>query len=105
MPRCFITQEVGTTVFISYTLSAPYALDDLYVKYSLTPTTGVSVEETMPFDGNNTLSFDDLSRDQEYSFSLQLCDTLTKCGNSCSIVFFPNTVSGALFPRGGLVYM
>ena len=99
-PRCFITQEVGTTVFISYTLSAPYALDDLHVKYSLTPTTGMSVEEVEPFDSNNVLSFDDLSRDQEYSFSLQLCDNVTECGESCSLTFVPNTVSAALSPQG-----
>ena len=95
-PLCFITEEVGSRVLISYTLPAPFALEYLFVKYSLMQTSDMSLinGDNKPFDGNNVLSFPDLFRGQEYSFSLQLCDDNgTKCGESCNIIFVPNTVS------------
>lgn len=94
-PLCFITEEVGTRVFISFTLSAPFALDDLTVDYSLVTTSDMQQvnKSTIPFDGSNTLSFSGLFRNLEYQFSLKLCDNVVNCGDSCTLNFTPNTVS------------
>lgn len=96
-PQCFLTEEVGNMAVISFTLTAPYALEYLTFDYSFANET-VNVSETDRwFNGTNSLSFTELSRNVQYRFMLRLCDSNPilsdkRCGNSCMLNFFPSQV-------------
>ena len=91
-PLCYITEDLGTIVAISFTVSSPYALDRLLVDYSLSSVeypdrdivmSGINFE-------SNVLNFTGLIRYNEYTFKLRLCDA--KCSDECTITFTPTMV-------------
>ena len=102
-PQCFITEDRGYSVFISYTVTAPYALDALYYQYSLENKMGLSVDsQTAVINSttNNTLELMNVVRNTEYVFRLRLCDgsrSPNLCSSHCVISFNSSSVSILLF--------
>ncbi len=90
-PHCFLAENVGSLVAISYTLTAPYSLNGLTVNYTLDPLPA-SAPPNDSFDGNNTLIFGKLDRNISYSFSLMLCYGGSDCSPGCDLTFTPSQV-------------
>lgn len=92
-PICFLADNRGSSVTVSFTISAPFALDELSVNWQLidtTSTTRVSTD-THGFENNSLTIL--VERNTAYTFSLRLCN-LQGCGDYCSsIAFTTNTVS------------
>ena len=92
-PTCYIANDLGNMVSISYTITAPYALDMLSVNYSLVPTpANHSLDTNRSFDGNNVLNFTGLSRSSVYLFRLMLCDMDNICSDPCELNFTTSQV-------------
>ena len=90
-PHCFLAENIGSLVAISYTLTAPYSLNDLTVSYTLDPLPASAPPNDF-FDGNNTLVFRKLDRSISYSFSLMLCYGGSDCSPPCELTFTPSQV-------------
>ena len=101
-PMCFLTEELGNMAVISFTLSTPYALNNLNLEYSLTSSPPDPANINVPnrkFNGNNSLPFTGFSRNVEYTFRLRLCEgdaslPNNQCSNQCMLTFFPSQVGG-----------
>ena len=91
-PDVFITENVGSSVRISFTLSAPYALDRLTVNFSLTPLPSSDNPTNHTFNGTNVLVFNGLIRTKTYRFTLMLCDWDVGCSDPSSLEFQPSQV-------------
>ena len=99
-PNCYKTEDIGTAVEISFTITTPYALDQLYVSHKL-----ISVYEPNPafmtklFSEltNNSFRFTSLVRNTNYIFELKLCDQnpndMNRCSDPCSLSFTASMVS------------
>ena len=91
-PACFLADNRGSSAIFSFTVTAPFSLDELNVDYQLnTSSTIIETSNRLPFT-NNSLTIP-VERNTEYIFHLRLCN-LQGCGDYCpSIRFTTNTVS------------
>lgn len=99
-PNCYRTEDIGTTVEISFTITTPYALDQLFVSHKLisvyepNPTFITKLFSNLP---NNSIRFTSLVRNTNYTFELRLCDQdpndIDRCSDPCSLSFIPSMVS------------
>ena len=92
-PVCFLVDNRGSSITISFTVSAPFALDELSVNWQLIDTTSTTIvsTDTHSFENNSLTIL--VQRNTAYTFSLRLCN-LQGCGDYCSrIAFTTNTVS------------
>ena len=91
-PVCFLVDNQGSSVVFSFTVTAPFALDELNVSWQLnTSSTTTVLSNTHPFNSSSLTI--PVERKTAYIFSLRLCN-LHGCGDYCSsIPFTTNTVS------------
>ena len=105
-PDCYITEDIGNGVEISFTITTPYALDQLYVSYKLisvyepNPTFITELFSNLSNNSNllsNSIRFTSLVRNTNYTFRLRLCDEdpndINQCSDPCSLSFIPSRVS------------
>ena len=84
-PRCYLVDDQGLAVFISFDVTHPFSLDSLSVRYRLVAdfedpaTVG---EQEKAFTSSNVLSLN-VSRNTRYEFELRLCN-VHGCGGYCS---------------------
>ncbi|XP_019849681.1 PREDICTED: uncharacterized protein LOC100635556 [Amphimedon queenslandica] len=94
-PRCFITEDRGHTVYISYTITTAYALDALYYNYTLESNVGnFDADQNIDPTTNNTLELVNIVRNTDYVFRLSLCDKSRLpylCSSHCVISFTSNS--------------
>jgi hypothetical protein len=91
-PTCFLVDNRGSSVTFSFTVTAPFALDELSVNWQLNTTSTTTVSsDTHSFENNSLIIR--VERNTAYTFSLRMCN-LQGCGDYCSsFAFTTNTVS------------
>jgi hypothetical protein len=75
-PRCYLVDDQGSTVTISFDVTHPFSLNSLKIRYTLVPDFQVpsSVNEIVEtFNANNVLVLP-VSRNTKYNFQLRLCN-------------------------------
>lgn len=96
-PRCFITEDRGHTVYVSYTITTAYALDGLYYEYALESNVGsYNDEQNIDPSTNNTLELMNIVRNTDYVFKLRLRDKSRspyRESSYCVVNFTSNSVS------------
>lgn len=91
-PICFLVDNQGSSVTFSFTVTAPFALNELNVHWQLNTSSTTTVSNNRQQFENSSLTIL-VERNTEYIFSLRLCN-LQGCGDYCSsIAFTTNTVS------------
>ena len=92
-PLCFVSEDLGYLVAISFTITAPYSLDTLGVNYTVSPEPANPHIGNHSFTGSNVLNFTGLDRTIVYDFSLILCDEPNDdCSPPCQVTFTPSQV-------------
>ena len=76
-PRCFLVDDQGSAIFISFDVTHPFSLNSLLIKYKNIPDfqDANSVDEIVKqFTSTNVLSVN-VSRKTHYEFQLRLCNS------------------------------
>lgn len=87
-PMCFKSiDSVSMTVFISYTVTYPFSLDDLVAVYTVDPSDSVTIVPASggSFNGTNMIVLSSLDRTLMYTFRLRLCTSANVCSDYCVI--------------------
>ncbi len=82
-PRCFVVDDKGSQVTISFDVTHPFSLKDLIVNYNLTSDFGTIANDSFPFISSSINQLNaTVSRNTQYSFSLVLCNN-HGCSSPC----------------------
>ena len=74
-PRCYLYNDQGTDISISFDVTHPFSLDSLEIEYILNRLdTSEIVYESRPFNSSNVLNLP-VARETRYDFQLRLCNT------------------------------
>ena len=96
LPRCFLTDDLGSAVNISFTVTHPFSLSDLTVMYSIESDIQPLTTESYQFNAENGTNgvIVLVTRNTLYDFQLWLCNT-AGCGPPCQELrnFTTSTVS------------
>ena len=96
-PHCYLVDDQGSAVFISFDVTHPFSLDSLSLHYKLVADFEAAndvVEEMVPFNGSNVLMLK-VMRNTRYDFQLRLCND-HGCSDHCGELtnFTTSSVSG-----------
>ena len=83
-PRCYLVDDQGSSISVSFDVTSPFSLESLSVGYKLIADfqrADMVEESVVQFDGNNTLILP-VSRNTEYDFQLRLCN-VHGCSGVC----------------------
>ena len=98
-PRCFLNDDFGSTITVSFDVTYPFSLGSLTVNYTLISDFGLIRMPEVQFDANSSNVFSvAVSRNTRYSFELNVCNRFG-CSPPCQdlLNFTTSTVSGYLF--------
>lgn len=81
-PRCYLVDDKGSKISISFDVTHPFSLDSLRISYAIT-SKSYSNSSNLPFASlsANVLSIP-VSRNTNYNFQLRVCNT-HGCSDSC----------------------